>query len=178
MAPKEVFWHMLTNTMHRAWASAAMVLSSAGVCWPQYWLTHWGRDKMATNFQAMFSNGFSWMKNFNFLNEISLKLIDNMTALVQIMAWRRPGDKPLFEPMLVRLPMHICVIRCQWFYLPLVCSISSRSPRSMEMPPGAWKPRLSNALMRISGWRPKAGRWLMYTEIQGDADQNGRHIQQ
>ena len=37
---------------------------------------------------------------------ISLKFvpkvrIDNIPALVQIVAWRRPGDKPLFEPMMV-----------------------------------------------------------------------------
>ena len=30
------------------------------------------------------------------------------------MAWRRPGDKPLSEPMMVRLPTHICVTRPQW----------------------------------------------------------------
>ena len=30
------------------------------------------------------------------------------------MAWRRPGDKPLAEPMMVSLPMHICVVRPQW----------------------------------------------------------------
>ena len=30
------------------------------------------------------------------------------------MAWRRPGDKPLSEPMMVRLPMHTCVTRPQW----------------------------------------------------------------
>ena len=30
------------------------------------------------------------------------------------MAWRRPGDKPLFEPMMVSLPTHICVTRPQW----------------------------------------------------------------
>ena len=30
------------------------------------------------------------------------------------MAWRPPGDKPLSEPMIVRLPMHICVTRPQW----------------------------------------------------------------
>ena len=30
------------------------------------------------------------------------------------MAWRRPGDKPLSEPMMVRLPTHICVARPQW----------------------------------------------------------------
>ena len=29
------------------------------------------------------------------------------------MAWRRPGDKPLFEPMLAILPTQICVTRPQ-----------------------------------------------------------------
>ena len=64
---------------------------------------------------------FKWI----FLNEnvwisinISLKFvprgpINNILTLVQIMAWRRPGDKPLSEPMMVRLPTHICVIRPQ-----------------------------------------------------------------
>ena len=28
--------------------------------------------------------------------------IDNDPALVQIMAWRRPGDKPLSEPMMTQ----------------------------------------------------------------------------
>ena len=61
-----------------------------------------------------------------FLNEnviisikISLKFVPKgrikiIPALVQIMAWRRPGDKPLSEPMMVRLPTHICVSRPQW----------------------------------------------------------------
>ena len=29
-------------------------------------LTHWGRDKMAAIFQTTFSNGFSWMKMYEF----------------------------------------------------------------------------------------------------------------
>ena len=61
-----------------------------------------------------------------FLNEnvlislrISLKfvpkgLINNIPPLVQIMAWRRPGDKPLSEPMMVNLLTHICVTQPQW----------------------------------------------------------------
>ena len=65
---------------------------------------------------------FKWI----FLNEnewisinISLKFvpkaeIDNIPALVQIMAWRRPGYKPLSEPMMVSLLTHICVTRPQW----------------------------------------------------------------
>ena len=40
--------------------------------------------------------------------------INNIPALVQIMAWCRPGDKPLSEPMLVILLTHICVSRPQW----------------------------------------------------------------
>ena len=35
------------------------------------------------------------------------------------MAWRRPGDKPLSEPMMVSLPMRICVTRPQWVKSPL-----------------------------------------------------------
>ena len=77
--------------------------------------------------------------NSIFLNEnvgipikISLKFvpkgpIDNIPSLVQIMAWHRPGDKPLSEPMMVRLPTHICVVRPQWVILKqlhaLSCSI-------------------------------------------------------
>ena len=65
---------------------------------------------------------FKWI----FLNEnirislrISLKFvprvrINNIPALVQIMAWHRPGDKPLYEPMMVSLLTHICVTRTQW----------------------------------------------------------------
>ena len=50
---------------------------------------------------------------------ISLKFvlkgpIDNIPALVQIMAWRRSGDKPLSEPMMVNSLTHICVTRPQW----------------------------------------------------------------
>ena len=40
--------------------------------------------------------------------------INNIPVLVQIMAWRRSGDKPLSEPMMVRLLTHICVARPQW----------------------------------------------------------------
>ena len=46
--------------------------------------------------------------------------INNIPALVQIMAWRRPGDKPLSGPMMVRLPTHICGTRPQWVKIMLV----------------------------------------------------------
>ena len=58
-------------------------------------------------------------ENIRILTNNSLKfvpkgLISNIPALVLIMAWRRPGDKPLTEPMLVRSLTHICVTRPQW----------------------------------------------------------------
>ena len=40
--------------------------------------------------------------------------IYNIPALVQIMAGRQPGDKPLPEPLMVSFLMHIYVIRPQW----------------------------------------------------------------
>ena len=47
----------------------------------------------------------TYIVNINFI-KISSKFIpkgptDNIPALVQIMAWRRPGNKPLSEPMMV-----------------------------------------------------------------------------
>ena len=52
--------------------------------------------------------------------KISLKFvpkgpINKIPSLVQIMAWRRWGAKPLSEPMMVSLLTHICVTRPQWF---------------------------------------------------------------
>ena len=83
-------------------------------------LTHWGWDKMAAIFQKTFSNAFSWMK----MNELRLRFHWNLfprveltifqESLAQIMAWRRPGDKPLSEAMVVSLPTYICVTRPQW----------------------------------------------------------------
>ena len=71
-------------------------------------LIHWGRDKIATISQTKFSNAFSWMKNIWISINISLKFvtkvrINNIPALVQIMARHRPGDKPLCDPMMVSL---------------------------------------------------------------------------
>ena len=58
-------------------------------------------------------------ENVSIAIKISLKFvpkgsINDIPALVQIMAWRRPGDKPLSEPMMVNLPTHICVTRPEW----------------------------------------------------------------
>ena len=81
-------------------------------------LTHWGRDEMNNISQTTFKRIF-FNENVLISIKISLKFvpngpIDNIPALVEIMAWRRSGDKPLTEPMMVSLPTHICVTRPQW----------------------------------------------------------------
>ena len=40
--------------------------------------------------------------------------IDNISTLVQMMAWRHSSNKPLFETMIFSLLMHICVTQPQW----------------------------------------------------------------
>ena len=64
-------------------------------------------------FKCIFFNENVWISI-----KISLKFVpkgpmNNIPALVQIMAWCRPGHKPLSDPMMVRLLTHICVTRPQ-----------------------------------------------------------------
>ena len=56
---------------------------------------------------CIFLNENVWISIKNSLKFVPKGPIDNIPALVQIMAWRRLGDKPLSEPMIVRLPTHI-----------------------------------------------------------------------
>ena len=64
--------------------------------------------------KCIFLNENEWI-----LPRIPLKFVpkvrmNNIPTLVKIMAWRRPGDKPLSEPMMARFLTHICVTRPQW----------------------------------------------------------------
>ena len=54
---------------------------------------------MAAILQTTFSNAFSWMKIAVFFKYVCNDPIDNNPALVQMMAWRQTGDKPLSEQM-------------------------------------------------------------------------------
>ena len=79
---------------------------------------HNGRHFPDDIFKCIFLNESIWISF-----EISLKFvpkgpINNIPALVQIMAWRRPGDKPFSETMLVCLLTNICVTRPQWVNVP------------------------------------------------------------
>ena len=65
-------------------------------------------------FKCIFLNKNEWISLKISLKFVPKVPINNIPALVQIMAWRRPGDKPLSKPMIVSLLTHICVTRPQW----------------------------------------------------------------
>ena len=87
-----------------------------------------GRRFADDTFKRIFLN-----ENVKISIKISMKFvprdpINNIPTLVQVMAWRRPGDKPLSEPMMVRLPTHICVTRPQWVNSGCTIYLNSLSP--------------------------------------------------
>ena len=66
----------------------------AGTKWPQFCRRH-------------LQMNFSWMKTLVFFIRISLEFVyggsvDNMLAMVQIMAWWRTGDKSLYQPIVTQ----------------------------------------------------------------------------
>ena len=73
-----------------------------------------GRHFADDIFKCIFLNENDWIPIKISLKFVPLGPINNIQALVQIMAWCRPGDKPLSWPMMVRLPTHIYVTRPQW----------------------------------------------------------------
>ena len=72
-------------------------------------LTHLPLDKMAAILTDDIFKRIFLEEKTQISIKISLKFvlkgqINKIPALVQIMAWRRPGDKPLSEPMLTQFP--------------------------------------------------------------------------
>ena len=82
-------------------------------------LNTWRLRQNGHHFPEDISNAFSWMKMHEFRVRLHWSLFPRAQLtifqhLVQIMAWRRPDDKTLSEPMMVSLLTHICVTRPQW----------------------------------------------------------------
>ena len=65
-------------------------------------------------FKCIFVNETFWILIAISLRFVPRGPVNNIAALVQIMASRRPGGKPLSEPMMVSLLTHICVTRPRW----------------------------------------------------------------
>ena len=65
-------------------------------------------------FKCIFLNENVWIAIKISLKFVTEGPINNISTLVQIMAWGRQHDKPLPETMMVSLPTHICVTWPQW----------------------------------------------------------------
>ena len=73
-----------------------------------------GRHFAADIFTCILLNKNMWISLKMPLKLLPKFPINNIPALVQIMTWRRPGNKPLSEPMMVIWTTHIWISRHQW----------------------------------------------------------------
>ena len=67
-------------------------------------------------FNCIVLNENAWIFFKISLNFVLKGPINNIPALDQTMAWRRAGDKPLSESIMIILPTHICVTWPQWVH--------------------------------------------------------------
>ena len=94
-----------------AWGIDDIINDHHGHIWLQLLNTLSPRQN-GPHFTDNFDKCVSLNENVWISIKISLKFvpkgpINNIPALVQIMAWHRPGDKPLSEPMVISSPRHI-----------------------------------------------------------------------
>ena len=85
--------HSVLHTSNKQWPQIAPLTGS---------LTHWqnGRHFPDDIFKCIILNENVYIAINIWLKFVPKCPINNIPALFQIMAWRRPSDKPLSEPML------------------------------------------------------------------------------
>ena len=120
-------------------------------------------------FKCIFFYENVWIPNKISLNFVPKGPINYIPALVQIVAWRRSGDKPLSEPMMVRLSTHICVT--QWVEKLLVITysctmglkfihISKRGPCILNI-----NPHLLGLLHWYLSWKTYSGEDIFHISV-------------
>ena len=105
-------------------------------------LTHWDQYKRLTFHRQHFQTYFL-ERRVEILMVISLKCvvkgqINNIPALVQIMAWCQPGNKPFSETMMENLLMHLCVtlpqlLKEQWILTSVASILHCYSFSAIDM---------------------------------------------
>ena len=117
--------------------------------WSFLWWTHWGSQNAHhfpdNIFKCIFLNETVWVSLKISQKCVCKVWINNSTALLQIMAWCRPGDKLLSEPMMVSLLTHKHVTWPQWVKKLITvsyekwCITSSHVPRMKNKIVGIWE---------------------------------------
>ena len=134
-------------------------------CWPRsllpYGVTrpHWvntlrprenGRHFTDDIFKHIFFNENVWISIKFSLKFVPKGPINNIPALVQIMAWRRPGDKPLSEPMILISMTYICVTLPQWVKELLEPLGRTSQCWSTKQQNGCWCSKLGHQIISIN----------------------------
>ena len=73
-----------------------------------------GRHFPEDIFKCIFLNETVWISIKILLKFVPEVPIYDIPALVKIIAWHPPRDKPLSEPMMVSLLTYVCITRPQW----------------------------------------------------------------
>ena len=131
--PLICFWHTHLQLKHVTWNVRTVVSCFVLLCLYYEFpvelcdlfntLRPWqnGRHFADDIFTRIFVNENLWIPIKISLKFVPRGSINNMPALIRIMAWCRPGDKPLSEPMMVNSPTYICVTRPPWVNRILQC---------------------------------------------------------
>ena len=140
--------------------------------------THWatgqnGRHFADDIFKCIFLNGNVWLPITNSLTFVSKGSINNIPALTQIMAWRRPGDKPLSEPNMFSLPTHICVPRPHWANIDNLGPVITKKTPSWDRDSHVDLRRSSDGFRCISGSSIPV-RWRRFSEKRHSVRDNRR----
>ena len=108
-----VLIHVLRINIHAMpymYIYSQLIESSVNTLRPRQNGRHFANDI----FKCIFFNENVWIPIKISMKFVSKGPIKNIPASVQIMAWCRPGNKPLSEPMMVSLTTHICITQPQW----------------------------------------------------------------
>ena len=132
----------MVATLHQTWQGALLEKNPSSEYSFEARSSNVNTLRLRQNGRHFPDNIFKWIflnENVWILIKISLKFvpkgrINNIPALVEIMAWRRPGNKPLSEPMMVSLLTHICITRPQWVNL---IQFSTGRSKGVNIP-GKW----------------------------------------
>ena len=118
----------------------------------------YGRHSPDDIFEWIFWKGNVWISINTSLKFVPRGSINNIPTLLQVMAWRPPGDKPLSEPMMVKLTTHICVTRPQcvnkWLCYSghRVALVVHRAQKYVPVSAGEWPTFLPPPLVGELSW--------------------------
>ena len=119
-------WYYITYSVYPIHTTVLLSCVMFYVCVMGYWWMYMintfrprqnGRHFADDNFKCIFLNENIWIPIKISLKFVRKGPINNIRSLVQIVAWRRPGDKQLSESMMVSFLTHICASRPQWVNL-------------------------------------------------------------